>query len=88
LCYQYVENTPYEIQEVVINIYINLETGELVYDIDDLDPSDYTLLTEQFVIEAVMPGCLDRFGLVYGKVENEEDLWREFYEENIECIMS
>ena len=91
LCYQYIAGTPYEIQEAVINIYINLETGELLYDLDDLDdldPFKYTLLTEQFVIEAVMPGCLDRFGLVYGKAENEEDLWKQFFEENIEVIMS
>ena len=88
LCYQYIAGTPYEIQEAVINIYINLETGELLYDLDDLDPSDYTLLTEQFVIEAVMPGCLDRFGLVYGKVEDEHDLWKQFFEENIETMMN
>jgi hypothetical protein len=87
LCYQYIEGTPYEIQAVVINIYVNLENGELVYDLDDLDPSDYTLLTEQFVIEAVMPGCLDRFGLVYGNIEDEADLWKQFFEENIESIM-
>jgi len=87
LCYQYIDGTPYEIQEVVINIYINLENGELVYDLDELDPSDYTLLTEQFVIEAVTPGCLDRFGLVYGKVEDEHDLWKQFFEENIEPMM-
>jgi hypothetical protein len=88
LCYQYIEGTPYEIQEVVVNIYINLETGELLYAINDLDPSEYTLLTEQFVIEAVMPGCLDRFGLVYGNIEDENDLWKQFFEENIESIMA
>jgi hypothetical protein len=88
LCYQYVETTPYEIQEVITDMYIHSETGEPLYDIDDLDPSEYTLLTEQFVIEAVMPGCLDRFGLVYGNVDDEADLWKQFYEENIESIMS
>ena len=88
LCYQYIEGTPYEIQEVIIDTYVHSETGEPLYDIDDLDPSEYNLLAGQFVIEAVMPGCLDRFGLVYGKVEHEEDLWKQFYEENIEVIMA
>jgi hypothetical protein len=86
LCYQYVEKTPYVIREGVTDMYLNSE-GEPLYDLDNVDTSGYTLLTEQFTIEAIMPGCLDRFGLVYGKVEHEEDLWKQFYEENIECIM-
>jgi len=87
LCYQYIENTPYEIQEVITNMYIHSETGEPLYDIDDLDSSEYNLLAGQLVIEAVMPGCLDRFGLVYGKVEDENDLWKQFFEYNIEPMM-
>ena len=87
LCYQYIEGTPYEIQEVITDMYVHSETGEPLYDLDDLDPSEYNILTGQLAIEAIMPGCLDRFGLVYGKVDNEEELWREFFEENIESIM-
>jgi hypothetical protein len=87
LCYQYIEGTPYEIQEVITDMYVHSETGEPLYDIDDLDSSEYNLLAGQLVIEAVMPGCLDRFGLVYGKVEDENDLWKQFFEYNIEPMM-
>jgi len=88
LCFEYIHKTPYQISYCLKDMYIHSENGEPLYDLEDIDPNEVTLLEYQFVIEAVMPGCLDRFGLVYGKVENEEDLWREFYEENIESIMS
>jgi hypothetical protein len=87
LCYQYVEKTPYVIREGVTDMYLNSE-GEPLYDLDNVDTSGYTLLTEQFVIEAVMSGCLDRFGLTYGNIDDENDLWKQFFEENIESIMA
>jgi hypothetical protein len=87
LCYEYVKKTPYEICEVVTDMYVHSETGEPLYDIDDLDPSEYNLLAGQLVIEAVMPGCLDRFGLVYGNIDDENDLWKQFFEYNIEPMM-
>jgi hypothetical protein len=87
LCFEYIHKTPYQISYCLKDMYIHSETGEPLYDLDDIDPSEYNLLEGQFVIEAVMPGCLDRFGLTYGNIEDENDLWKQFYEENIESIM-
>ena len=88
LCFEYIHKTPYQISYCLKDMYIHSETGEPLYELDNVDPNEVTLLEDQFVIEAVMLGCLDRFGLVYGKVEDEHDLWKQFFEENIESIMS
>jgi hypothetical protein len=88
LCFEYIHKTPYQISYCLKDMYIHSETGEPLYDLDDIDPDAVTLLEDQFVIEAVMPGCLDRFGLVYGNIEDENDLWKQFFEDNFESIMS